>query len=527
MRNLGLALVLLLPLGVQGAKKTFVYCSEGSPTTFNPQITVDGVSANASAYTVYNRLVDFKYGSTATIPSLATKWDISRDQKTYTFYLRKGVKFHRTKYFTPTRNFNADDVLFSFNRQWKKEHPYHRVGGASYDYWKGMGMGKLLKSLRKIDDYTIELKLNRPEAPLIANMAMGFMSILSKEYADRLAKEKKQSRIDHYPVGTGPFIFKKYVKDNLVRYSANEDFWQGRPKVDNLVFSITPDASVRYQKLKTGECHLIIEPAPADIASMQKNENIKVLSNAGLNIGYLAMNTAKKPFDNILVRKAVNHALNKESYIKAIYLGRAIKAVNAIPPKMWSYNKDVKDYSYNPDLAKKLLAKAGYPKGFATEIWTLPVTRPYNPNGKKMGEMMQADLAAVGIKAKLITYDWPTYLKKSRDGTHSLIQLGWFGDNGDPDNFLNVLLGCPGVESGSNTARWCNKKFNRLVVDAKRTNKKQERIKLYKKAQWIFKQEAPWVTIAHAVVYRAMSSKVTGYKIDPFGGDKFTFVDLK
>lgn len=527
-KSIILACLVLLPLAVcQAAKRTFVYCSEGSPTIFNPQLTVDGVTLNASGYTIYNRLVDFEYGSTKTVPSLATKWKISPDKKTYTFYLRKGVKFHRTKYFTPTRDFNADDVLFSFNRQWKKDHPYHKVGDASYDYWKGMEMGKLFKSLRKIDDYTIEIKLNWPEAPLIANMAMGFMSILSKEYADHLTKQKKQSRIDHYPVGTGPFIFKKYVKDNLVRYSANKDFWMGKPKIDNLVFSITPDASVRYQKLKTGECHLIIEPAPADIESMQKNKNIKVVHYAGLNVGYLAMNTRKKPFDNILVRKAINHAINKKSYIKAIYLGRAMEAVSAIPPTMWSYNKSLKDYSYDPALAKKLLAKAGYPNGFTTEIWTLPVTRPYNPNGKKMGEMMQADLAAVGIKAKLVTYDWPTYLKRSRDGAHSLIQLGWYGDNGDPDNFLNVLLGCAGVESGSNVAGWCNKKFNDLVVSAKKISKKQKRIELYKKSQWIFKQDAPWVPIAHAFVYRAMSSKVTGYKIDPFGGDKFTFVDLK
>lgn len=514
----------LLSFGLKA--KTFVYCSEGSPSAFNPQVTTDGTSNNASAHTIYERLVNFKYGGTEIVPELAESWSISEDKKTYTFKLRKGVKFHKTKYFEPSREFNADDVLFSFNRMYESSHPYHKVGGGSYEYFQSMDMKGIIKSIKKDNDYQISITLNQPEAPFLANLAMSFMSILSKEYGEKLLKEKKPHNIDQYPVGTGPFIFRKFVKDQLIRYRRNKNYWGENAKVKNLVFSITPDPSVRVQKLKAGECHLAIEPAPSDLALIKSDTNLRLLSGSGLNVGYLAMNTQKKPFDNVLVRQAINHALNKDAYIKAIYFGHATKAHNPLPPSIWSYNKDIKGYEYNVSKAKELLKKAGFPKGFETEIWTLPVTRPYNPNGKKMGELMQADLAKIGIKAKLVSYDWPTYLKKARQGEHQMIQLGWTGDNGDPDNFLNVLLGCSSVESGSNVAKWCYKPFDKLVDEAKTLTTQAERTKKYEQAQVIFSKQAPWAPIAHSTIFRAMAKNVKGYKIDPLGGDIFKEVEL-
>ncbi len=508
-------------------KSTFVYCSEGSPTAFNPQVFTDGTSNNAAGHTIYNKLVDFKLGTTEIIPSLAESWSISDDQLTYTFNLRKGVKFHTTKYFKPTREFNADDVLWSFNRMFNKLHPYNKVSGGTYEYFNGMGMGELIKEIKKVDDYKVQITLNKPEAPFLANMAMSFMSILSKEYADYLSKKDEKDKIDTYPIGTGPFIFRSYQKDNVIKYKANEDYFLGAPKIKKLVFAITPDASVRYQKLKTGECHLVIEPSPTDLNSMKNDKNLKVISGAGLNVGYLAMNVEKKPFDDERVRKAVNMALNKKSYIDAIYLGNAKTAKNPLPPTIWSYNDEVKEIEYNPEKAKSLLKEAGLENGFETTLWTLPVSRPYNPAGKKMGELMQADLAKIGVRVKLVTFDWPTYLKKSSAGEHDMLQLGWTGDNGDPDNFLHVLLGCQGVGAGSNYARWCDKDFDSLINQAKILTDVAKRSELYKKAQVIFNEKAPWVPVAHSTIFRAMAKNVEGYVIDPLGGDNFETIELK
>lgn len=508
------------------AAKTLVYCAEASPHKFNPQIVTDGASINNTAH-IYDTLVRFTVGETTLEPSIAKSWEISKDGLTYTFKLRNDIEFHTTKYFKPTRKLNADDVIFSFDRQRLKDHYYHKVNGGTYEYFSGMGMDKIIKDIKKLDSHTIQFTLSNPEAPFLANLGMPFASILSKEYADSLIKEKQPEKMAHKPVGTGPFIFKKYAKDQAIHYTANKNYFGGAPKIDKLVFAIAQEASVRYQKMKREECHVMTYPSPSDIESMKKNPKLNVMSQEGLNVGYLSMNQFKKPFDNKLVRQAINHALNKESYIKAIYFNHAKVAKNPIPPTIWSYNNSVKDYKYDPMKAKELLKKAGFPKGFSTELWTLPVSRPYNPNGKRMGEMMQADLAKVGIKVKLVSYEWGTYLEKARNDEHSLIQLGWTGDNGDPDNFLNTLLGCSSVENGSNNANWCFKPYDDLIQKAKRSTDVAERTKHYEKAQEIFKQEAPWATIAHSTVYKIVNKKVSGFKIHPFGTDYFHKVDIK
>ncbi len=520
-------IILAILFNGQAMATTFVYCSEGSPSAFNPQVTSDGTSNNASAHTIFERLVDFKPGTTDLVPALATSWTISKNKMVYNFVIRKGVEFHKTKYFTPTRKLNADDVLFSFNRMHDKKSNFHQVGGAKYEYYYSMAMEQIIASMEKVNDFEIKITLSKPNAPFLANLAMSFMSVHSKEYADTLITQNLKKDIDHKPIGTGPFVFKKYVKDNIIRYKSHVKYWGPAPHIKKLLFAITPDASVRVQKLKAGECDLISAPPPSDIKSLQKDPQIKVVSQAGMNVGYLAMNTTKKPLNNLKVRKAISHALNKKSYIKAIFLDNAEVAKNPIPPIMWSYNNNVKDDDYNPKLSKKLLKEAGFSNGLELELWTLPVSRPYNPNGKKMGELMQAALAKVGIKIKLITYDWPTYLNKSRNGDHSLLQLGWSGDNGDPDNFLYTLLSCNAVKAGANVAKWCHKKFDQYVEKAKTLSDKKQRIKLYEKAQVVFKQQVPWVTLAHSKVFRAMSIKVAGFVIDPLGGDIFKSVIKK
>lgn len=505
--------------------KTFVYCSEGSPSGFNPQFYTDGSTFDAAGQALYNRLVEFKPGETNVSPALAESWEISADGLTYTFKLRKGVKFHTTKEFTPTRDFNADDVLFSFNRQWKTDHPYHKVSNGNYEYFSGMSMPDVLKAIDKVDDYTVKFTLNRPEAPMLANLAMDFASILSAEYADAMMKAKTPEKVDTDPVGTGPFQLVAYQKDAMIRYKANETFFEGKPKIDNLVFAITTDNAVRWQKLQAGECHLMPFPNPADLKAMQENKDVNVISQEGLNVGYFAYNTTKKPFDDARVRKALNMAINKPAILDAVYQGAGKVAKNPIPPTMWSYNDKVEDDKYDVEAAKKLLEEAGV-KDLKTNIWAMPVQRPYNPNAKRMAEMIQADWKAVGVTAEIVSFEWAEYLERSKKGEHDTLLMGWTGDNGDPDNFLAVLLGCDAVKDGSNRAFWCNQEFNDLVMKAKTLSDQGERAKLYEQAQEVFKKEAPWATIAHSVVYEVANKKVSGYKQSPFGLHQFKSVDL-
>jgi dipeptide transport system substrate-binding protein len=456
-------LAVAVGLGGVAQAKTLVYCSEGSPEGFNPSLYTAGTTFDASSRALFNRLVEFERGTTKVIPALAETWTVSDDGLSYIFKLRSGVKFHTTKNFTPSRDMNADDVLYSFNRQWKKDHMDHKLSGGSYEYFNGMDMPNLLKGIDKVDDLTVRFTLNQPEAPFIANMGMDFASIMSAEYADKMHAAGTPDKIDQEPVGTGPFQLATYQKDAIIRYKAHPGYWDGKAAIDILVFAITPDPAVRYAKLKAGECHVMPYPNPADIAAMKKDPDIKVLEQEGLNVGYLAFNTEKEPFDNKAVRQALNYAINKDAIIDAIYLGAGKAAKNPIPPTIWSYNEKTKDYPYDPARAKLLLAGAGYPDGFETDIWAMPVQRPYNPNARRMAEMMQADLAKVGVKAKIVTFEWGEYLKRSKKGEHQMILLGWTGDNGDPDNFLHVLLGCAAAK-GANRARWCHKPFDDILT---------------------------------------------------------------
>ncbi|MEZ2129520.1 MULTISPECIES: ABC transporter substrate-binding protein [unclassified Sinorhizobium] len=506
--------------------KTLVYCSEGSPEGFDPSIYTAGTTFDASSRTVYSRLVEFKHGKTEVEPGLAESWTVSDDGKEYTFKLRPGVKFQTTDFFTPTRDLTADDVVFSFQRQLQKDHPWHAyVEGASYEYAAGMGFPDLIKSVEKVDDLTVKFVLNHPEAPFLADLAMDFASVVSKEYADKLAADGNMAQLNQMPLGTGPFTFVAYQPDAVIRYKANDAYFKGKEKIDDLVFAITPDASVRAQKLKAGECHIMPYPNAADVPDLKADSNLNVLEQPGLNVAYLAYNTLVPPFDKTEVRKALNMAINKQAIVDAVFQGAAQVAKNPIPPTMWSYNDAVVDDKYDPDAAKKMLADAGV-KDLSMKIWAMPVSRPYMLNARRAAELMQADLAKIGVKVEIVTHEWAEYLKlssaKDRDGAAI---LGWTGDNGDPDNFMDTLLGCDAV-GGNNRAQWCNKEFDDLMTKAKQSSDLAERTKLYQEAQVIFKKEAPWATLDHSTEFVPTSKKVSGFVQDPVGVHRFDGVDI-
>lgn len=522
-----LPVLLLLSMVGFAQAKTLVYCSEGSPEGFQPTLYTAGTTFDATSKNVFEGLTHFIIGTTKLEPGMAESWSVSDDGKVYTFKLRKGVKFHSAEHFKPTRDMNADDIIFTFERQWKKDHPYYAVSGGNYEYFNGMSMPDLLAKIEKVDDYTVNFYLTRPEAPMLANLGMDFAVIQSAEYADAMMKAGTPEKLDQWPIGTGPFVFKGYKKDAQIRYIAFDKYWKGKAPIDKLVFSITPDASVRYAKLKAGECQVMPYPNPADIAAMKADSNINLMEQEGLNVGYLAYNNLVAPFDNVKVRKALNHAINKKAIIDTVFQGAGKPAKNPIPPTIWSYSEATVDDNFDIAMAKKLLSEAGYPNGFEMKLWAMPVQRPYNPNARRMAEVIQADWAKIGVKAEIVSYEWGEYLKRSKDKNRDgAVLLGWTGDNGDPDNFLAVLLGCDGV-GGSNRAQWCYKPFEDLIQKAKVVADPAERTKLYEQAQIVFKQQAPWATIAHSVVFKPMSKKVVNFKIDPLGGHIFYGVDLK
>ncbi|MGN6667312.1 MAG: ABC transporter substrate-binding protein [Trinickia sp.] len=507
--------------------KTLVYCSEGSPAGFDPAQYTTGTDFTANTFTVYNRLVEFKRGSTEVEPGLAEKWDVSPDGKVYTFHLRHGVKFQTTDYFKPTREFNADDVVFTFERMLDPNQPFRKAYPATFPYFTDMGLDKLITKVEKVDPYTVRFTLKEVNAPFIQNMAMEFASILSKEYADQLLKEGKAADINQKPLGTGPFIFKSYTKDATIRFTGNPDYWKpGVVKLKNLIFSITTDASVRAQKLKRNECQVMSYPNPTDIADLKKSANIAMPSQAGFNLGYLSYNVTHKPLDNVEVRRALDMAINKKAIIESVYQGAGQPAKAPMPPTQWSYDGNLKMASYDTAKAKALLAKAGFPNGFDITLWAMPVQRPYNPNAKLMAEMIQSDWAKIGVKAKIVTYEWGEYIKRAHAGEDDSMLIGWSGDNGDPDNWLGTLLGCEAVH-GNNFSEWCYKPFDDLIQKGRTTNGQDARSKIYTQAQQIFAEQLPYSPIAHSTIYQPTTKNVVDMRIEPLGYARFDGVSLK
>ncbi|ANI52577.1 UNVERIFIED_ORG: dipeptide transport system substrate-binding protein [Pseudomonas fluorescens] len=516
------------------AATNLVFCSEGSPAGFDPGQYTTGTDFDASAETMFNRLTQFERGGTAVIPGLATKWDISDDGLTYTFHLREGVKFHTTPYFKPTREFNADDVLFTFNRMINKDDPFRKAYPTEFPYFTDMGMDTNITKIDKVDDHTVKFTLKEVDAAFIQNMAMSFASIQSAEYAAQLLKEGKAADINQKPIGTGPFVFKSYQKDSNIRYTGNKEYWKPEDvKIDNLIFAITTDPSVRIQKLKKNECQVTLFPRPADLAALKADPALKMPDQAGFNLGYIAYNVMDKvkgsnepnPLADLRVRQALDMSVNKPQIIDSVYQGAGQLAVNAMPPTQWSYDTTIKDAKYDPEKAKQLLKEAGVKEGTEIVLWAMPVQRPYNPNAKLMAEMLQSDWKKIGLNVKIQSYEWGEYIKRSKGGENQGMLIGWSGDNGDPDNWLNVLFGCDSL-SGNNFSKWCDKKFDGLVKEAKRTTDQAKRTELYKEAQHVLKDAVPMTPIAHSTVYQPMRANVQDFKISPFGLNSFYGVSV-
>ena len=482
---------------------------------------------------IFEGLVKYKAGTTSIEPCLATSWEISEEGKEIIFHLRKGVKFH------DGTDFNADAVIFSFARQYDTNHPYHEYGKWYYFNY----MFNDIEVLEKIDDYTVKLVLKRSNASIMTSLAMFTVSIVSPANAEKYKEDATKN-----PNGTGPFRFVEWVKSDHITLEANEEYWQGRPKLDKLVFRFIPDASARLMALEVGEVQGIEYPNPDDFDRINKNKDLVLMVQAGMNTGYMAINTGYgyidenkngirdldseplvktpgylEPLTKKKVRQAINMAIDKQSIVDNIYMGAAVKAKNGMPPFMLGYNDDVEDYPYDPERAKALLTEAGYPDGFEVILHVMPVSRPYMVDPPKIGEAIQSYLAAVGIKVKLYQVDWGTYLQVTKEGKHQMCLLGWIGDNGDPDNFMNIAYATNGASIGvaGNLAFYTNDKAQELLSSAVATYDDEKRATYYKKVQEIIHEDAGWVYLVHSTQNMVFRNNIKGFSLSPTGREFF------
>ncbi len=502
--------------GVNG----LVYCVEGSPESFNPQLVTSGTTIDAISQHLYDRLLDINATTGELLPALATSWHVSDDGLTYRFKLRDGVQFHQTSYFNPSRTLNADDVIFTFNRVLQLTHPFHQTA-TEYPYFDSIEWRQLVAEIKTVNPMEVEFRLNKPDSSFLSTLATDFAAILSAEYGASLQARQALMELDQLPVGTGPFLFRNYQKDVLIRYYRHPQYWRQGSMLEQLVIDIVPDSTKRIAKLLTHECDVAPIPRLAELQLLSARKDFVVDVQTSMNVGYWAFNTQKPPLNNVKVRQALALAVNKQNILQAVYFGQAEQADSLLPPNSWAYQKPELAEPYNPAKARALLAEAGYAGGFNLDIWAMPVQRLYNPNALKMAELIQADLALIGVKARIISYEWNTFRRKLTNDEHDSVLIGWSADNADPDNFLRPLLSCASAISGSNRANWCDEYYDELLQQAVNTADVNERRAFYLQAQQYQAQQMPLLPIAHSKRFQVRSSNISGVQINPYGGINF------
>jgi peptide/nickel transport system substrate-binding protein len=523
----------------------FIFGRGGDSVQLDPAIVTDGESFRVTGQ-VLEPLYQYEQGSTKPVPALAESCEANEAGTEWNCKLRQGVKFH------DGTDFNADAVIWNFERWRFTDNPYH-FESQVFEYYEaqfgGFDDASIITSVDKVDDYTIKFNLSAPQAPFLANLAMDIFAISSPAAIE--AAGENYGTPSGGCVGTGPFKFVEWVEGDHITVAANDDYWGGRPKVDQIVWRVIPDDSARFLALKAGDIDALETATVEDLATAESDENLYIMTRPALNTGYLAFNYKISEFQDVKVREAVAHAINRPGLVENFLGSYGEVATTFIPPKMWGYNDAIEDWTYDPELSKQLLADAGFPDGLSEvtiaedvldadgnvlfaagdkiplRLYYMPVTRFYYPSPKEIGEAMAADLAKAGINVELyLEGDWATYLGARRNGTLvGLYQLGWGGDNGDPDNFICYFF-CTGTEPIQREGWYMNPALVELLLKAQTTIGQENRDPMYREAEQMLHDDVARLWVDHYNTPLIFSKMVTGYIPQPVGADYYEFVEL-
>lgn len=447
---------------------------------------------------VFDGLVKFKNDDLEVESALATAWKSSEDGKTWTFNLRKGVKFH------DGTDFNANAVVQSFKRIVDEKNVFYDVVKGGYSYL-GYLMGDVIEDVIATDDYTVDFKLTQKFAPFITYMGYYSQFIISPT-----ALEKYGAQFPQNPVGTGPYVFEKWNKGEYLQLKANKDYWGEKPKIETLIFKVVPDSSTRLMELQTGTVDVIKGIDPSQLEKIKQNSELKLLTVPGANIFYTAINTQKPPFDNVKVRQALNYAIDVDKIVSFIYEGNGTRAINALPPTVFTFDNSAGPYAYNPEKAKELLKEAGFPNGLELTLHTFIHARPYVSKPVQVAEIIKADLEKVGVKVEIVTNEWATHSSIMKSMKHDIGFTGWY-DIPYPSNFLKTM-----ALEGGNTG-YEPDELKELALKALGTYERSEQEQYWKEFQQMLHAGAPLIPIAHNNYTAAVRSNVKGFKLDVLG----------
>jgi peptide/nickel transport system substrate-binding protein len=480
--------------------KVLVVGQIAEPKSLDPA-AVTAVNDFRVLMNLYDGLVRYKNGSLEVEPALAKSWTISADGLIYTFALRDGVKFH------DGTNFTADAVKFDFDRMLDEKSPYHDTGPFPLSFFFSS-----VKEVKVVNPLTVEFDLKEPYAPFLSNLAYPTGLIVSPDAIKKFGKD-----IGRHPSGTGAFAFKEWDSNSKVVLDRNPTYWDGAPKLDAVVFRPITDGNTRVAEMLSGGIDLMVEVPPDALSQFKDGAQYQIQQQAGPHVWFLILNAKEPPFNDKRMRQAVNYAVNKKAITENVLQGTAEIAVGPTPPAFaWAYNDTLQAYPYDPDKAKKLIKEAGYDGKELTFYVTEGGSGMLDP--VSMGTAIQADLAAVGLKVKIETYEWNTFLGKVNpglEGKASMAEMAWMTNDPDTLPYLALRSGASPDKGGFNSGYYSNPDVDKLLEQARQSTDLAQRAMLYKKMQEIVHEDAPWLFVANWKQNAVATNRVKNFKLQP------------
>lgn len=523
-----------------------IYCTHASGFSFNPQTSDAGTSMNVVTEQIYNKLFEISNTAIPT-PILAQSYSISPDGKIITIYLRKGIKFHHTDWFKPTRDFNADDVVFSLNRVLGYEtylptleqsavdykNPQYRIfheqaKKVRFPYFESIKLNQKIESVKALNPHTVQITLFKPDASILSHLASQYAIIFSQEYAVQLNADDNLVQLDLLPVGTGPYKVKNYFRNQYVRLEKNEDYWKKDAKIKNIIIDLSTDRTGRLVKFFNGECQIASYPEVSQLGLLKENDKRYYVKSAeGMNLAYLAFNFQNAVIQDEQVRRAIAQAINRQRIIKTIYHNTATVANNIIPNISWASSVNTPDFAYdfNPSEAKKILQD----KQLHLNMWVLNEEQVYNPAPLKTAELIKEDLNNVGVNVTIrsVTRTFLIDQLNKKSENYDMILTGWLAGNLDPDSFMRPILSCNSASEMTNLSNWCDEDFDQLMDKALDSPNLWERAHAYNQAQELILSKLPIVPLANMKRVLVVNSRVRHIEMNPFGSLNFSTLSLR
>ena len=523
-----------------------IYCTHASGFSFNPQTSDAGTSMNVVTEQIYNKLFEISNTAIPT-PILAQSYSISPDGKIITIYLRKGIKFHHTDWFKPTRDFNADDVVFSLNRVLGYEtylptleqssvdykNPQYRIfheqaKKVRFPYFESIKLNQKIESVKALNPHTVQITLFKPDASILSHLASQYAIIISQEYAVQLNADDNLVQLDLLPVGTGPYKVKNYFRNQYVRLEKNEDYWKKDAKIKNIIIDLSTDRTGRLVKFFNGECQIASYPEVSQLGLLKENDKRYYVKSAeGMNLAYLAFNFQNAVIQDEQVRRAIAQAINRQRIIKTIYHNTATVANNIIPNISWASSVNTPDFAYdfNPSEAKKVLQD----KRLHLNMWVLNEEQVYNPAPLKTAELIKEDLNNVGVNVTIrsVTRTFLIDQLNKKSENYDMILTGWLAGNLDPDSFMRPILSCNAASEMTNLSNWCDEDFDQLMDKALDSPNLWERAHVYNQAQELILSKLPIIPLANMKRVLVVNSRVRHIEMNPFGSLNFSTLSLR